>query len=280
MVKVLSAFYVTVQDLGRFSYRNIGVPTSGVMDAYSAKLANLLLNNQEDDAVLEVTFGTCKLQFDCDCMICLTGADFTAQVDNQLISMNTATPVHKGAILSFGKRKYGVRTYLAIAGGFKTPEILGSKSMYQGITKERLVKKGTVLPTMPRQELKIASNSSVKINQEHFNSQIITCFEGPEFNLLSAKQKQQLTTTLFTISSENSRMGYRLKELVANNIPSMLTSAVLPGTVQLTPSGKLIILMRDCQATGGYPRVLQLTDEAINKLGQKTNEDQFYFSTI
>ena len=60
----------------------------------------------------------------------------------------------------------------------------------------------------------------------------------------------------------------------------MLTSSVLPGTVQLTPSGKLIILMRDCGVTGGYPRILQLTETSINRLSQKTTNDTFKFKLV
>ena len=72
-------------------------------------------------------------------------------------------------------------------------------------------------------------------------------------------------------------MGIQLKEPIQNNLPAILTSAVLSGTVQLTPYGTLIILMRDCQVTGGYPRVLQLPEEAINCLSQKTTNSQFHF---
>ncbi len=90
--------------MGCFAYRSVGVTTSGVMDAYSAQLANLILNNQENDAVLEITFGACKLQFKSDCMICITGANFSAQIDNQPIAVNTAIPLKKEAMLSFGKR--------------------------------------------------------------------------------------------------------------------------------------------------------------------------------
>jgi allophanate hydrolase subunit 2 len=72
-------------------------------------------------------------------------------------------------------------------------------------------------------------------------------------------------------------MGYRLNETIKNDLSSILTSAVLPGTVQLTPSGKVIVLMRDCQVTGGYPRILQLTEKAINQLSQKTTNNEFRF---
>jgi allophanate hydrolase subunit 2 len=73
-------------------------------------------------------------------------------------------------------------------------------------------------------------------------------------------------------------MGYQLKEPIKNRLPQLLTSAVLPGTVQLTPSGKLIVLMRDCQVTGGYPRILQLSRKAINGLAQKSTGDTLQFT--
>jgi allophanate hydrolase subunit 2 len=75
-------------------------------------------------------------------------------------------------------------------------------------------------------------------------------------------------------------MAYQLNELVQNKFPSIITSAVLPGTIQLTPSGKLIILMKDCQTTGGYPRILQLTAKSIIKLSQKYTRDTINFKMI
>lgn len=87
-----------------------------------------------------------------------------------------------------------------------------------------------------------------------------------------------LTSTEFSISNFNNRMGYQLNEILANDSISMLTSSVLQGTVQLTPSGKLIILMRDCQVTGGYPRILQIKDESLNTLAQKSTGDYIKFA--
>ena len=81
----------------------------------------------------------------------------------------------------------------------------------------------------------------------------------------------------FTVSDHNNRVGYRLKECLENNLPSILTSAVMPGTVQLTPSGKCIILLQDCQVTGGYPRILQLSDIAIARVSQKISGDKIQF---
>jgi allophanate hydrolase subunit 2 len=118
----------------------------------------------------------------------------------------------------------------------------------------------------------------VKINNSHFRSKEISCFKGPEFELLTVYQQKQIVEKVFTNSNDNNRMGYRLNETIPNNLSAILTSAVIPGTVQLTPSGKLIILMRDCQVTGGYPRVLQLTESAICKLSQKTTHQIIQFT--
>ena len=75
-------------------------------------------------------------------------------------------------------------------------------------------------------------------------------------------------------------MAYQLKELFKNDLKSIITSPVLPGTVQLTPSGNLIILMRDCQTTGGYPRILQLNEAALNVLSQKYSGQKIQFQLL
>ena len=278
MVRILSsAFGISIQDLGRRGLRSIGVPSSGAMDLYSARLANRLLNNDEKAAVLEITMGGGQLQFESDCTICLTGADFSAKINHEKAPLNSVLYLKKDSVLSFGKWRYGVRTYLAVRKGFQTELVLGSRSLYSGITSVSLIRKGTQLPIVADPGVPHQATASVKVNQAHFHSKTIACHAGPEFVSLSDAQKDRLVSAHFTISSHNSRMGYQLEELIENHLPSMLTSAVLPGTVQLTPSGKLIVLMRDCQVTGGYPRVLQLTENAISRLGQKTTGHKVQF---
>ncbi len=281
MIEVLSAgMYTTIQDLGRFGYGNIGVPVSGAMDLYASRLANQLLGNAENDAVLEITLGGCKLVFKSSTFICISGADLSAKINNNSIPLHSVIKVEKGSILTFNKPKYGVRAYLAVQGGFQSETILGSKSFYKNITSKYLVKKNDYLKIAKIKDKKKRGFSTVKILIEHFKTKVLDVYKGPEYELLSVTQKEQLKETEFTISNENNRMGYRLKELINNKLPSMLTSAVLTGTVQLTPSGSLIILMRDCQVTGGYPRILQLTDMSINRLAQKTTRDRVLFNMI
>ena len=278
MIKVLtSGFFSSIQDLGRIGFRGFGVPVSGAMDVYSAMLANRVLGNLDSDAVLEITFGKCKLQFNEPTIICISGAHFNPKLNGNTLRLNEAISVHKNEILTFDTPTYGVRTYLAVKNGFKTDVVFGSRSFYKGITRAASLKKNDMLPITKLSVEKVVTFSSVKNTPQHFETTVIEAYKGPEFEGLTAIQKEKLESLLFTISNENNRMGYRLKELIPNKLESMLTSAVLPGTVQLTPSGKLIILMRDCQVTGGYPRILQLTEGAINRLAQKTTNDTFQF---
>jgi len=281
MVRVeVAGILTTIQDLGRKGYANIGVPVSGAMDLYSAKIANLMLQNSENDAVIEITFGNCTLVFENETYICISGADFSATINNQLVVLNSVLKINKNDVLKFGKRNYGVRTYIAVLGGFQTEKVLNSRSFYNNITKKINVGKNDLLNYKTEIKKITSTFSAIKLNVNHFNTKTINCYKGPEFDLLSEFQKNQITNTTFSISVVNNRMAYQLNQVIENSLESMLTSAVLPGTVQLTPSGKLIILMRDCQVTGGYPRILKLTNNAINVLSQKTTQDWFMFKLV
>jgi len=281
MFKVLkSGLYATVQDLGRFGFADSGVPFSGVMDAYSAKLANLLLGNDKNDAVIEVTFGGSSFQFLKNTNICLSGADLNADLNGQKISLNRSIKIVAGSILTFSKPNYGFRCYLAVAGGFLNKRVLGSRSYFKQVTKNYMLQKNDELLYREANDNVKSSLSKVKVVGSHFSTNSLDVFKGPEYELLSQMQKTNLSRTTFTISNEHSRMGYRLVETIENEIDSMLTSSTLPGTVQLTPSGRLIVLMRDCGVTGGYPRVLHLTDVSVNELAQKATGDVFQFNIV
>jgi len=278
MIKVLkSGFYTTIQDKGRVGFASLGVPVSGAMDSYSSDLANRILNNSLNCALLEITLGGCKFQFLSKTTICISGGDFSPKMNNQPILLNSKILIQENDILSFGKVNFGVRCYLAVKGGIQSDKKLGSRSSFKNITNNFLIKSGDCLPISNLKTTLESSKTLVKVNKNHFEYKGIECFKGPEFDTLDMHQKKTLFETEFSISKDINRMGYKLNETVENNIPSILTSAVLPGTVQLTPSGKLIVLMRDCQVTGGYPRVLQVSEESINRLSQKTIGDKIQF---
>lgn len=278
MLKVLKAgFYTSVQDKGRIGFASIGVPVSGAMDSFSSDLANSILGNSINDAVLEITLGACQFQFLKKTIICISGADFSAKLNDDFISLNSRIIVQKNDILSFGKVQFGVRAYVSIKGGFLSEKKLWSNSYFKNITSDFIIRKNNELSFKDCNTEFTSTKSIIKVNENHFNAIEINCYKGPEFDLLNEYQKKILSEKKFTISKDNNRMGYKLAETLQNNLPQILTTAVLPGTVQLTPSGKLIVLMRDCQVTGGYPRILQLTEMAINHLAQKTTKDILRF---
>lgn len=281
MVKVLSpGFYSSIQDVGRFGFQDYGVPSAGVMDAYAAFMANMVLGNNEDAAVLEMTMTGPILQFNCNTVICMCGADMSPLLNDVPVRNNKAIQIAKNDILSFGKLQSGFRSYLSVWGGFKTEGIMQSRSLFKGITKNQVISKGDQLPIEEHIEAILEKNASIKMNYKYMHSNIVEVYKGPEFDKLSKNQQQMLWSQEFNISKDNNRMAYQLEQPLENTLDPIITSLVLPGTVQLTPSGKLIILMRDCQTTGGYPRVLQLKESAMNIMAQKFMGNKICFKPI
>ncbi|MBU2946271.1 biotin-dependent carboxyltransferase family protein [Zobellia uliginosa] len=276
MLKVLkSGLFTAVQDIGRYGYLNKGVPVAGFMDGVSAKKANRLLDNDAHAAVLEITMTGPTLFFEEATYICMTGALLSATLNNEPINNYEVIKIKEGDILSYGKLEKGFRNYLAIKGGFKTPLFLGSRSLFSSVTKKNHLVDGNEL------EYDECSHFEPKISKLKVDSFLdekdLMVTQGPEYGHLSDKQLEMIFGKKFSISNENNRMAYQLEEKIVGLSISMITSATLPGTVQLTPSGKLIILMKDGQTTGGYPRILQLSDRAISVLAQKKYGDEVRF---
>ncbi len=268
MLKILkSGLFTTIQDKGRYGYLNKGVPVAGYMDSFSATKVNMLLENDSESAVMEITMTGPTLQFEEETYICIGGAKLSATLNNAPIQSYKVIKISKGDILSYGKLEKGFRSYLAIKGGFKSPVVLGSRSFFLSVTPKNHFR--------DRDEIHYTSHSTYrpKISELQVDSlleeTILWVNKGPEYGILSDKQLEGIFARDFTISNENNRMAYQLEEKINGHEISMLTSATLPGTVQLTPSGRLIVLMKDGQTTGGYPRILQLSDAAISILAQK-----------
>ena len=279
MLKVLkSGFYTTLQDEGRFGYRDKGVPVSGVMDVSTVRKANRLLENEDDTSVLEITMTGPTLQFEQDTFIVLAGAEMSATLNNQPIYNYKVYNVNAGDILSYGRLTQGFRGYLALKDGFKSDNILGSQSQYFPITSSGNLKDGDEL-----EYLEVRSFDP-KISELKIDVQLgetgLEVSKGPEYGLLDNDHLEDIFFKEFSVAKEYNRMGYQFEEKIKGHKISMITSATLPGTVQITPSGTLIVLMKDGQTTGGYPRILQLSDKAISILAQKKFGDKVSFKLI
>ena len=276
MIKVIqTGLFTTIQDGGRHGYRNIGIPTSGFMDQENAWAANIIVDNDREESLFEITLTGPTLIFNGNYVISITGGDFSPLINDMPIKMYKSINVKLGDTLKINNTKNGARCYLAISGGINVKSIFGSKSFLSNISESYYLRKGD--------EIKISDNSNNKIlkknNLKFKLNRSMEVFKGPEFDLLSIKVKNMLFKNEFTIRT-NSRMAYNLEEKVQIGIKSIISSPVLPGSVQLTPSGKIIILHRDCQTTGGYPRILQLNKSSLNHLSQIKSNEKIKFSLI
>ncbi len=276
MLQVKEAgFFTSVQDLGRFGYRHLGVPVAGAADHLSAGRVNGILENPESAAVLEMTMQGPVLAFSEPTYISYSGAPMDIRLGGQELEPDQVYAVPAGGELKCGRIKKGFRSYLGIKGGFLTPIILGSRSYYSPVTEQRKVKAGDQIDYEPWEEYtpKILKWS----HADHIKERHLLAFPGPEYELLSQKQRELLFSQEFGLAKEHDRMACQLAELLPAHNLSMITSATLPGTVQLAPSGRLIILMCDGQTTGGYPRILQLEENALSILAQKKSGDRIRF---
>ena len=277
MIEILKlGWYTTIQDLGRFGAQNFGVPISGCMDQCSSDVANKIIGNNSLEALIELTMTGCSLKFENDTTIAITGSDMSPKLNGLSIDMFSVIEVKYGDILSFGRIKYGFRTYIAFRGGINSEKVMESKSMYVGLTKNFKINKNDEI---------YLNDSKPSLNKKHepslkklILSDEIECYKGPEYSKLTTQNKQKLLSTQFSISNNHNRMGYVLDQKIKYTIKPIITSHVMPGTVQLTPGGDIIILMRDSQTTGGYPRILQLTNKGIDFVAQKRTGSLIKFS--
>ena len=249
MIKVISkGLYTTIQDKGRFGYRNIGVPSSGYMDSESAETANLIINNPKDNPLIEVTLIGPTLEFKKSAVICITGGEFSPTLNDIKISSYSAIEVNKGDILKINNSSIGSRCYISIQGTIISDTILGSKSFYHQITNSNIIEDGDIF--LFKKNIRTLEQ---KYTHKKFElNKTINVFRGPEFKCLSKESIKTLFNEEFSIGINN-RMAYNLLEKVQDGVKSIISSGVIPGTVQLTPSGNIIILHRDSQTTGGAP---------------------------
>ncbi|SEM23178.1 biotin-dependent carboxylase uncharacterized domain-containing protein [Aquimarina amphilecti] len=279
MTLLSSGMYTTIQDGGRFGYSKYGVPKSGAMDLQSYFLANAILDNDKKCAVLEWAMIPPILEFEDDTVVSVTGAICVPFLNEIKQKMNSQIQIRKGDVLRLKNVTNGVYGFVGIKFGFQSEMLLRSRSQYNEITSLSSLRKNDQVSFKIVVDFS-TSNASLFTPPFWGKKDRINVFEGPEFDMLTDHQKHQLLNAKFSISNTRDRMAILLDGLLENTLSSMLSSPVLPGTVQLTPSGRLIVLMRDCQTTGGYPRILQLTKESINVIAQKRSGESIKFDVL
>ena len=280
MIEVIDAgFYTSIQDHGRVGYRHLGVPVSGAMDQKAFDLAHQLLGVTSDFSCIECTLIGPILRFHEPCILVLTGAHMQAWVNENPIQNNTSITLLAGDVLKLRRATKGLRTYIKINHAIISPVVLGSTSFYKPLTPKAVLKKGNPIFWIKSNKAINKSNARIRWDDSYLLSNDLAVKKGPEFDVLSEHIQQEFFRKGFVISSQN-RMGYRVTSSFSMDSVSMLSGAVRPGTVQITPSGTLLIAGVDGQVSGGYPRILQLTEEALNVLVQKKEGDTIWFKPL
>jgi biotin-dependent carboxylase-like uncharacterized protein len=270
----------SVQDLGRRGKANFGIPLSGALDMKSFAWITHILQNESNDAALEISQPGFQIQFDSPSCIALAGAEAIVRLNDQVIEKSNLIAVQSGDILEIGAFLSGSLIYIGIKYGFKTPKILGSRSLYRGLTEDSILHKGSKIQFFSDSEASPVFNAKAKWPIEWYREVEIAAYPGPDFHLLKSNLREKLIGHTFRISQQSNRMGVQLLELLENDLPELPTNPVFPGTVQLTSGGKLIILLKDAQVTGGYPRILQLDEESQWIVAQKRPGSEVIFKLI
>jgi biotin-dependent carboxylase-like uncharacterized protein len=269
----------SIQDLGRAAGAAYGIPTSGAMDQLSLRWANKLLQNPDQSAALECVQPGLRLSFDQPTQLSLAGATVQIFINGSPVNQSSLIVIASGDVLEIGAFLTGARLYICIAGGFDMVSYLNSRSAESSISQLQLCSKGIALPYSPIQEV---SNqyAKPKWSSEWYASPELEAYSGPDWELLDSVQQAAFVSETYHLSKNSNRMGIQLEEFFENQLPDLPTNPVFPGMLQLSPGGKLILLMRDAGVTGGYPRILFLTEEAQSKLSQKKAGDPIQFKLL
>lgn len=280
-------FMTTIQDMGRFGYQETGMAVSGVMDTRSAGLANILVGNEENEAVIEVTMMGPMVEFTRDNMIAVTGGDLGAKLDGKPMPRYEAVLVKAGQTLSFAGMFSGSRAYIAFAGGLDVPVVMGSKSTnlkskVGGFEGRKLGAGDEIGFLAPKTWL--PNMSKRKLTPDDFSAREYTLrvVMGPQDNCFTDKGIATFLGSTYTVSNEYDRMGCRMQGDVIEhkNGGDIITDGISFGAVQVPSHGNPIVMMADHQTTGGYTKIANVISVDLPKLAQCMPGFKIHFKKV
>lgn len=274
----------TIQDGGRFGYRRFGIPPGGVMDRYSYSLANWLVANEQDEAVLEITLLGPGIEFLSPATIAITGASLNPHLNGIRISEWEAVRVVKGDLLEFRSPERGTRAYLAISGGFDIEEQMGSRSTYLPVAlggiNGKPLKRDDIIPLYPGNPFASKDRKVPKDMIPWYSDETeLTVVRGVDYALFTQESTENFFSAAYEVSPDSNRMGYRLKGRMVSTVEdaNILSYPIHYGTIQVPGDGHPIIMGADCQTIGGYPQFVNVATVSLHKLGQVKPGDRITF---
>ncbi|MFB7244745.1 allophanate hydrolase [Streptomyces populi] len=244
----------TVQDQGRTGHAHLGVPRSGALDAPAAALANRLVANPVEAAVLETTVDGCALRPRSTVTVAVTGAPCSVRVDGRPAAWGAPVRVPAGALLDVGPARAGLRSYVAVSGGVAVDPVLGSRStdLLSGLGPPPLAD-GAVLPLGGPGVLH--ARVDVAAHRAPPAELVLRVTLGPRDDWFTGPALRTLTTRAYRVSAASNRIGLRtegpsLERSVSGELPS---EGMVLGAVQVPPDGRPVVFLADHPTTGGYP---------------------------
>lgn len=271
----------TVQDRGRYGYMGSGFSPSGVMDRRAFRIANLLVDNDDNAPVLEFCLAGPTLRFTTNTFIAITGADFNPTLNGKPIPMYMAVLVKRGSVLSFTAPRKGVYGYLAIAGNsLAVPEVMGSRSTNLkcaiGGWKGGKLATGDYLPFATKNVDFLPNLASHMIDYDsdfyQWDADEITLrvVPGPQDNMFTEEGRRTFYSETYRTTPQCDRMGFRLDGPAIDTVDGsdIISDGIAFGAVQVPNHGRPIIMLADRQTTGGYAKIGTVATADIPKLVQ------------
>lgn len=260
----------TVQDEGRPGLAGLGVGVSGAADLGSLRLANRLVGNEPGEAGLEVTLGGLVVRARGDLVLAMTGASCPATVDGRAVGPNAPVRVPSGAEVELGPPSAGLRTYLAVRGGFAVAEELGSRAtdMMSGIGPPRLAQ-GTVLPVGPAPRAWPEVDVAPVPMPEGADIELRVA-PGPRDDWFVPEALDALSSQPYEVTSDSDRIGMRLlgPDLPRARRGELPSEGVVRGALQVPPSGQPTLFLADHPVTGGYPVIGVVLARDVDRAAQ------------
>lgn len=275
-----------IQDLGRHHYQHLGLTTGGAADEQAFCWANRLLDNAPNSPALEICYGGLQLIAQAPCVIAITGADCHVTINDQPVENWQTHLLNTGDLLSFGHPQRGIRTYLAVSGGFFITPTLGSVAT---VIREKFggldglgspLQAGDILPC--HESANIAKRQVPPDFIPDYQAPLtLRMIKNPQKKLFSEQALVDLATAQYQISAQSNQMGVRLQgPAIKPQQAGIISEGMAFGAVQIPADGQPIVLLKDRQTIGGYPVIGWVLTLDAFLLAQQTAGKPIKFSVI
>ncbi|MFT0860545.1 biotin-dependent carboxyltransferase family protein [Ancylobacter sp. G4_0304] len=276
--------FSTLQDAGRFGYQRFGISNSGAMDSVSMRLANALVRNPGDAAVVEMTLSGITFTVAApNCRIALAGAAMPVAINGRPAQPHQAHDLARGDTVTVGRAASGMRGYLAVAGGFDVAPVLGSVSTH---TRSRIggldggpLGAGTILPLKGAPSGPPLRLDASRLPAADTRLRVVL---GPQADAFTAKGIETFLTSTYRLSNRADRMGCQLEgpEVEHASGFNIVSDGIANGSIQIPGHGRPIILLADRQTTGGYPKIATVIGPDLRLLAQARPGDEIRFEAV